>query len=312
MSGIEVVFGAAPIARQEDWFPQAEDVLEKYGVKKIDTAQLYEGSEVTLAKFDAPSRFVIDTKWRGGFVPPDAPEEDAHQVAKDCLSRLGTKSVDIFYIHSPPPGDNKEKYLASINEAYKAGLFKRFGLSNFKVEDVQKIYDICKSKGYVLPTVYQGNYNPVARKQETVLLPTLRKLNIAFYVYSPIAGGFLTKTKQEVLDGAGRFDKATPIGKIYAGLYSKPILLEALAEWEEAAKEEGCTRAELAYRWVTFNSPLKPEYGDAIIIGASRLEQLEQTLKGLQAGPLSKNAAAKIDHIWSKIEHESPLDNYHG
>jgi aflatoxin B1 aldehyde reductase len=47
----------------------------------------------------------------------------------------------------------------------------------------------------------------VARKQEEVLFPTLRKLGIAFYAYSPIAGGFLTKTKKDIEDGKGYVDR---------------------------------------------------------------------------------------------------------
>lgn len=63
---------------------------------------------------------------------------------------------------------------------------------------------------------------------------------MSFYAYSPLAGGFLTKTKQQVLDGAGRFDKNTSIGQMYGGMYGKPSYLEALSEWEAIAKEEGC------------------------------------------------------------------------
>lgn len=72
--------------------------------------------------------------------------------------------------------------LKGINDAYKAGYFKRFGLSNFKADDVERIYTLCKEKGYLLPTVYQGNYSVVFRRPEAELFPTLRKLNIAFYV----------------------------------------------------------------------------------------------------------------------------------
>lgn len=61
---------------------------------------------------------------------------------------------------------------------HKRGFFKRFGLSNFKPAMVEKVYEIAKAKGYVLPTVYQGNFNPAARKIEEDLLPVLRKLNI--------------------------------------------------------------------------------------------------------------------------------------
>ena len=82
-----------------------------------------------------------------------------------------------------------EETLEAINEVHKQGHFKRFGLSNYQAEDVERIYKHCKEHNYVLPTVYQGNYSPVARKQEQLLFPTLRKYNIAFYAYSPLAGG---------------------------------------------------------------------------------------------------------------------------
>ena len=133
---------------------------------------------------------------------------------------------------------------------------------------------------------------------------------MSFYAYSPIAGGFLTKTKQDILDKKGRFDPSTPLGEMYASMYSKPAYLEALAQWEQIAKEEGCTRADLAYRWVRYNSPLKPEHGDAIIFGSSSIEQLKQTLESINNGPLSENAAKKIDKIWAMVEHEAPLDNF--
>ena len=49
-------------------------------------------------------------------------------------------------------------------------------------------------------------------------------------------------------------------------MYAKPAYLEALSEWEAIAKDiAGCSKADLAYRWVTYSSPLKSEYGDGII-----------------------------------------------
>lgn len=199
--------------------------------------------------------------------------------------------------------------LAGVNEAYQKGYFTRFGLSNYQAKDVEAVYAHCKENNYVLPTVYQGNYSAVARKQDTLLFPTLRKLNIAFYAYSPLAGGFLTKTKEQIAQGAGRFGDA--LGGMYKSMYAKPAYLEALSEWDAIAKDVGCSKADLAYRWVAYNSPLKPEYGDALIVGASSLKQLEQTLEGLKAGPLPEEAVKRIDHVWTTIEHEAPLDNYH-
>ena len=77
------------------------------------------------------------------------------------------------------------------------------------------------------------------------------------------------------------------------------------------AEQEGTTKADLAYRWVRYNSVLKPEYGDAIIIGANSLEQLEQTLAGIEGGPVSEAAAKAIDGIWDGVKSEAVLDLIH-
>ena len=71
-------------------------------------------------------------------------------------------------------------------------------------------------------------------------------------------------------------------------MYKKLSFLEALEKWEDMAKEEGCSRADLAYRWVAYNSALKPDRGDGVVIGVSRLQQVEQTLKWVGHGAAEK------------------------
>lgn len=132
---------------------------------------------------------------------------------------------------------------------------------------------------------------------------------MSFYAYSPLAGGFLVKTRQQILDGAGRFS-ADMLNGMYRAMYNKPSYLDALGQWEEIANEVGCSRADLAYRWVAYNSPLKPSQGDAIIVGASSTTQLDQTLKGIKDGPLPESALKKIDQIWESIKKDAPLDNF--
>ena len=312
-TGIKTIFGAAGLGRDSSWFAQALDTLEAHHVDTLDTAELYTDSEKVLGEHEAHKRFVIDTKFASVFGGSSAKPDTILKSASKSLSTLGTKQVDIYYIHAPDKDTPLEETLKGIQQLYEQGAFKRFGLSNYKAADVQKAYDVCKQNGYVLPTVYQGNYSPVARRQETELLPTLRKLNMAFYAYSPLAGGFLTKTAKDLEEGKGRFNKDTPLGKMYSSLYAeRKSLVEALSDWEAIAKEVGCGKAELAYRWVKYDSPLKPENGDGIIVGARTLEQLQETLKGLEAGPLPKDVVKKIDEVWEKIKHEAPLDNLAG
>lgn len=217
--------------------------------------------------------------------------------------------VDILYMHAPDVRTPMAETLAGIDEAYKKGQFKRFGLSNYTPEQVQEAYDIATEKGYVKPTVYQGNYSPVARHLETILFPTLRKLGIAFYAYSPLAGGFLTKTPADLDAGAGRFNPQM-LGGMYSKLYDRPALREGLAEWNDIAEKEGVSKAELAYRWVAYHSALKAEKGDAVIFGASKVAQIEQTAEWLKKGGLSEEAVGRIEKFWEAVKKEAPVDNF--
>lgn len=312
---VKVLFGGAGLSDSAKFSTHEErtkvvDVLLENGITNLDSARLYPGSEVAIGALDKRTSFTIDTKLPGGFGPPGTITKD--QVVKDAedsLKRVGIKQFDIFYIHAPDPTVPFEDTLAGFAEAHKKGIFKRFGLSNFSAEQVQQVYDIAKEKGYPLPEVYQGNYNPVARHSEDKLFPTLRKLGIHFYAYSPLAGGFLTKTAADLDAGAGRFNEKA-IGGLYSQLYDKPSLREALVEWNKIAEKEGVSKAELAYRWVAYHSALESDE-DGVIFGASSLAQVDQTAKGIKKGKLSKEAVEGIEKIWQSVKADAPIDNYH-
>lgn len=220
----------------------------------------------------------------------------------ESLSLLGVSSVELFYLHGPDASTPIEETMDAVNELYKQGKFKRFGLSNFSPEDTEKVYRYAQSKSYVLPSVYQGNYNAFARKNEAKLIPLLRELDIPFYAYSPIAGGFLAKTSDELLaNKVFRFDKTSSIGAIYHKMYVKEPLLKGLDQWGKIANSLGITRASLAYRWIAHHSVLNGALGDGVIIGSRSAEQLTQTLDDIAEGPLPQEAVVKIDAIWDSI-----------
>lgn len=52
--------------------------------------------------------------------------------------------------------------------------------------------------------------------------------------------------------------------------------------------------AELAYLWVAYHSALDRDNGDALIVGTSSPEQLEETLNGIEKRPLSDTACAGV------------------
>lgn len=319
-TGLEVVFGGAQFGNtpadselsNEQGVVQIFDLLKSHNCRQIDSARLYGASEEFLGRVGAGTvhGFTIDTKWVGGFMTtPSSSREQIVADAKDSLAKLGIPKVNIFYMHSPDTATPVEDTLAGINEAYQLGLFRRFGLSNYSPAQVQEIYDICKREGFILPTVYQGLYSAVNRKPEEELLPLLRSLDISFYAYSPLSGGFLTKTRAHVENGEGRFNKDQFFG-LYRRHYANSPFLDALDEWNDIAADAGVTKAALAYRWVSFHGALNPEFGDAIIIGASSRQQLEQTLESLEAGPLDEKTVQRIEGVWDKVKHIALVDNF--
>ncbi|OIW30768.1 Aldo/keto reductase [Coniochaeta ligniaria NRRL 30616] len=315
--GTTSVHSAGPFATNDTIVPLLHTLLEN-GIKTIDTAQLYGNSEVVLgAAGVAALGFTLDTKVPGIFVPGSLEPGTLEAGLRRGLERLGIKSLDVFYLHAPNPKYPIAQTLGVLDRLQKEGLFARLGLSNFSVEEVREACDVAAEKGFVAPSVFQGNYSAIARRAEEELIPLLRERKIAFYAYSPLAGGFLAKRNSDELFGAetgGRFAKD---GKnsfpFYQELYSdRPKLVGALETWASIAAGEGCEcPAEMGYRWVAWNSALKAELGDKIVIGASRLEQVPQVVGWVKKGPLSEKAARAIDAMWEEVKDEAPMDNLH-
>lgn len=314
-----VIFGAASLNSIGGYKSASEikgmlDVAQELGIQHLDTAYMNYESEAWLGANQAASRFAISTKYPGFAAPAPATKEQVVATARVSLEKLATGQVDVYYMHAPDPRVPVEETLAGIHALYQAGAFRRFGLSNYSLTQVDEVLRICHQRGFVAPTVYQGNYNAVARLPEDQLLPLLRKHNMAFYAYSPIAGGFLAKKPSDFDDNdtlkEGRWDADSYYGKIYRSLYSdRPETLHALKKWTEIAADEGITGTELAFRWVVHNSALDGALGDAAIIGARNEKQLRSAWEAIAKGPLSKEVQAKCDAVWEPLKKDAFLDN---
>lgn len=112
-----------------------------------------------------------------------------------------------------------------------------------------------------------------------------------------------------MIDGEGRFGKDASLG-IYQGMYNKESYLEFLDEWSSIAEQENVSKAELAYRWLNHHSALKPECGDGIVFGATSLSQIRETCGYLKAGPLSEDAAKRINALWSTVREDSTINHW--
>ncbi|KAG0243239.1 hypothetical protein BGX31_010960 [Mortierella sp. GBA43] len=287
--------------------------FKEYGHTALDTARIYAdgNTEKMMGELDLQG-LTIDTKCfplqLGGLNPARVKES-----LQESLDALKKDKVHVFYLHAPDYATPIEQTLEAVNDLYKQGKFEFFGLSNFPAWVVTQIYYLCKSKGYVLPTVYQGMYNAFTRGIELELFACLDELNIKFYAYNPLCGGILTGalTHQGNVEQGSRFDPEAKQGVRYRERYWKKEYFEAVNVLKTACDPHGLDLVQVAFDWLQFHSKLRASRGDeelnvrvifnvsGIIIGASSLEHAVHNLNALKNGkPLPQDVLEAIDRCW--------------
>ena len=96
------------------------------------------------------------------------------------------------------------------------------------------------------------------------------------------------------------------IGKLYSSLYGQSPVQASIAIVREAADKHGISGHAAALRWTAFHSILDGKYGDAVIFGVSKIEQLSKSLDALEAGPLPADLAQAITAVYATVEGAEP------
>ncbi|MGB6429183.1 MAG: aldo/keto reductase [Candidatus Acidiferrales bacterium] len=286
------------------------DACLDFGVNFFDTANVYNhrASETILgnALRGRREQAVIATKVRGKM--GEAADESGlsraaiRKAIEASLERLATNYVDIYYLHQPDYGVSIEETIAAMDEIVREGKVRYVGVSNYAAWQVAEIHCICKDHGFSAPHISQPLYNLLARGIEEEFLPFCKSFEVGVIPYNPLAGGLLTG-KQRTAAGpmAGtRFDK----NQMYLDRYWHADFFAAVAELETVAREAGITLVELALRWL-----LAQPQVDSILLGASRVEQLEQNLAASAGPALEPATLQKCDAVWKRLRGLTPKYN---
>lgn len=164
-----------------------------------------------------------------------------------------------------------------------------------------------------MPSVYQGMYNAITRQVDEELFPALRRLNISFYAYNPLAGGVLSGKYTRESDGRDtvRFNEGTFWGRVLRERYMQEVQLEALELIREACRLQSVDMAEAALRWLIHHSSLNASYGDMVIIGASRMEHLDSNIQPfVNSAALPGSVVEAFDQAWQLIEQRGNVPAY--
>lgn len=277
--------------------------LQLHGYTELDTARMYNHGkqEAFTRETDVLNEgFTMATKvypLQAGMHKP----EKLRQTFETSLQELGQRSIEVFYLHAPDRSVPYEETLDEVNKFYEEGQFKIFGLSNYAAWEVAQIAEICISRQWVRPRVYQGMYNALTRGLEEELVPCCRYYGINILAYNPLAGGVLSGRYESCeIPKEGRFSdvEGNTSAKIYRDRYFNQVYVDAVNRLKPVTEKHGLTLIETAYRWLVHHSKLRPFDGDGIVIGASSIEQLDSNLKDLKKGPLPDEVVQALNEAW--------------
>ena len=114
--------------------------------------------------------------------------------------------------------------------------------------------------------------------------------------YSPLAGGFLTGHVSLKADLKGtRYEETNKFGNNFRAIYDKPKLHDAIRELHSVCQSNNVTLAEVSLRWLVYHSKLRKE--DAVILGASKISQIESNIKDIRQGPLSEQLLKAVEEL---------------
>ena len=204
------------------------------------------------------------------------------------LKRMGLAYVDIFYSHRPDYDTPLEETMGALADAVRSGRALYAGISNYDAQRTREAAAILRSHSVPL-LINQPVYNMFNRWVEPELLPALGELGVGCIPFSPLAQGLLTNRYLQGIPADSRAGK--PDGFLRASQVT-PEVLGKVRALDAIAKKRGATLAQLAVLWLL----RRPEI-TTVLIGASKVSQIEDSHAGLQQPPLDGAELGAIEAV---------------
>ena len=204
------------------------------------------------------------------------------------LKRMDLDYVDIFYHHRPDPDTPLEETMATLDLIVRQGKALYVGLSNYHPEEAARAISILRSLGTPC-LIHQPKYSMFERWVENGLLDLLEREGVGCIPFSPLAQGLLT---DKYLHGIPKDSRAA---KSHGFLQEKEVTedkLNRIKRLHQLAKDRGQTLAQMALSWI-----LKDKRITSVLIGASRPEQIEDSLQCLSNTNFSEDELRRIEQI---------------
>jgi L-glyceraldehyde 3-phosphate reductase len=206
------------------------------------------------------------------------------------LRRMGLEYVDIFYSHRPDPETPMEETMGALDAAVRRGKALYAGVSNYNASQTAAAVKILRELGTPC-LIHQMKYSIFQRTPEQGLLDVLGQEGVGAIAFCPLAQGLLTDRYLKGIPADSRASREQ-------FLKSSDIdegRLKQIRALNELAAQRGQSLAQMALAWV-----LRDGRMTSALIGASRVEQIEQNVAALANLGFTAEELARIDGIVSK------------
>ena len=281
------------LGMQADEVPPVVEAALDAGINFFDTADSYGDSEERLAQALGSRRdqVVIATKFGnpvGGAAVGGARPEYVRSAVERSLQRLGTDRIDLYQLHKPDPDTPIADTLGTLGDLVDEGKVVEIGCSNFSAQQLRDAEDAV-GEGRPRFVSVQNHYNLLHRQDEYEVLPTCRRLGLAYLPFFPLASGMLTGkyTRGQAPPQGTRLQRW---GDRAGGLLSDESfdVVEALGGWAAA---RGHSLVDLAIAWLA----AKPVVA-SVIAGATKVDQVQANVAAV-SWQLTPDEVVQIDTL---------------
>lgn len=285
----------------------AEDLMDlayDKGVNFFDNAEIYARGEsekvmgkILKARDWRRDSYIISSKaffGDGGQLPTQKGLNRKHLVeaCEAALQRLQLDYLDLFFCHRPDKETPIEETVWTMHNLITQGKILYWGTSEWSAQEIMEAHMFARQNNLIGPTMEQPQYNMLHRhKVEVEFSQIYKTVGLGTTIWSPLGSGILTGKYN---DGMPEKTRLNMDGMDW--LKDKSLVeenLEKVRKLTELAKEMGTTMPKLAIAWT-----LKNENVSTAILGASKKEQLEETLQSIELlAMLNDEATEKIESI---------------
>ncbi len=204
------------------------------------------------------------------------------------LVRMGLDYVDIFYSHRFDPDTPLEETMGALDSAVRQGKALYAGISSYDPECTRRASVILKSLGTPC-LIHQPSYSMLHRQIEKGLLDVLGEEGIGCIAFCPLAQGQLTN---RYLTGIPQDSRAAKPNTALNANSISPEKIVLFNKLNDIAKLRGQSLAQMALAWT-----LRDPRVTSALIGASRVEQIEENVKALANRTFSSDELRSIDQL---------------